>query len=94
MVANEVCRTPTITISFIALSTSKTFLFHYFFNEDGQCPMELLKGDKLDQMLLNFVALCSPGIHNFIASLKHCPSNSSFIDYILRLKTLYGYDYI
>jgi hypothetical protein len=91
MVANEVYRTPTITISSIVLSMSKTFLFHYLFNE---CPMELLKGDKLDQMLLNFVALCSPGIHNFIASLKHCPSNSIFIDYILRLKTLYGYDYI
>jgi hypothetical protein len=31
--------------------------------------MELLKGEKLDQMLLKFAPLCSPSIRNLIVSL-------------------------
>jgi hypothetical protein len=80
MVVDEVCRMPTPTTSVIALSTNKTFLFRHLFNEDGQGPMELFKGEKLDQMLLKFVPLCSLGICNLIASLKHCHGNSDSID--------------
>jgi hypothetical protein len=60
--------------------------FHHLFNEDGKGPMEILKGEKLDQMLLKFVPLCSPKIRNVIASLKHHPGNFNSIDYILKLK--------
>jgi hypothetical protein len=56
--------------------------------------VELFKGEKLDQMLLKFALLCSLGIHNLIVSLKHHLGNFNFIDYILKLKALYGYDYI
>jgi len=45
-------------------------------------------------MLLKFAHLCSPGICNFIASLKHCPSNFGSIDCILKLKALSSYNYI
>jgi hypothetical protein len=94
MVANEVCHTPTTTTLSIALSMSKTFFSYHLVNEDGQGPMELFKCEKLDQMLLKFAPLCSLGIRNIIASLKHHPSNSGSIDYILILKALFGYDYI
>jgi hypothetical protein len=63
MVANKVSCTPTTTTSSILLSMSKTFISHHLFNEDGQRPMELFKGDKLDQMLFNFAPLFSLGIH-------------------------------
>jgi hypothetical protein len=56
--------------------------------------MEFLKGEKQNQMLLKFTPSCSPGICNFIASLKQHPSNSGSIDYILKLKALSSYDYI
>ncbi len=49
--------TLTTTTSAIVLSTSKTFFFHNFFNKDGKGPMEFLKGEKLDQMLLKFAPL-------------------------------------
>ncbi len=94
MVADEVCRTPFTTTLTIVLSTNKTFLSRHLFNEDGQGLVELFKGEKLDQMLLKFVLLCSPSIHNLIVSLKHCFNNSSSIDDVLKLKALCGYDYI
>jgi hypothetical protein len=94
MVVDEVYHTPTTTTSTITLFTNKTFFSHHLFNEDGQSPIELFKGETLDQMLLKFAPLCSHGIHNFITSLKHCSSNSSSIDYIVKLKVLFGYDYI
>jgi hypothetical protein len=55
MVANKVCCTPIATFLAIVLSTSKTFLFHHLFNKDGQGHVELLKGEKLNQMLLKYV---------------------------------------
>jgi hypothetical protein len=94
MVVDEVCCTLTTTISTIVLSLNKTFMFCHLFNEDGQGLVEFLKGQKLDQMLLKFIPLCSLGIRNLIASLKHCPSNFGSIDYILKLKALFGYHYI
>jgi hypothetical protein len=88
----EVYRTPIATTLVIALSVNKTFLSHHLFNEDGQGLIELLKGEKLDQMLLKFTSLCSPSIHNLITSLKHRSSNSNSTNYILKLKVLFGYD--
>jgi hypothetical protein len=94
MVIDEVCRTLIATTLAIILFSNKTFLSHHLLNEDGKGPMELFKGEKLDQMLLKFAPLCSSGLHNLMASLKHHPSNSSSIDCILKLKALFGYDYI
>jgi hypothetical protein len=56
--------------------------------------MELLKGEKLNQMLLKFTPLCSPNIRNLIVSLNHNFDNPSSFDCILKLKTLSSYDYI
>jgi hypothetical protein len=94
MVANEVCCTPTTTTLAIVLFMSKKFLSHHLFNEDGKGPMELLKGEKLDQTLLMFAPLWSLGICNLITSPKHRLGNLSSIDCILKLKALFGYDYI
>ncbi len=94
MVASEVCCTPITTTLVIALFASKTFLFYHLFNKDGEGPMELLKGEKLDQMLLKFTPLCSPNICNLITSLKHHLDNFGSIYYILKLKELFGYNYI
>jgi hypothetical protein len=68
MVVDEVYCMPIVTSSAIALSVSKSFLLRVLFNNDGKGRMELLKGEKLNQMLLKFVPLCSPSIHNLIAS--------------------------
>jgi hypothetical protein len=94
MVANEVCCMPTTTTLVIVLSMSKKFLSHHLFNKDGKGPMELLKGEKLDQTLLMFAPLCSLKICNLITSPKYRLGNSSSIDCILKLKALFGYDYI
>jgi hypothetical protein len=69
---------------------------HFFLviNKDGKGHVEFLKGEKLDKMLLKFVPLCSLGIHNLIVSLKHRPDDNGSIDYILKLKALFDYDYI
>jgi hypothetical protein len=56
--------------------------------------MELLKGEKLDPMLLRFAPLCSPSMRNLIISFKHRLGNSGSINYILKLKALFGYNYI
>jgi hypothetical protein len=94
MVTDEVYCTPIATSLAIIFSMNKIFLFHHLFNEDGQGPMELLKGEKLNQTLLKFAPMCSLGIHNLIASLKHHPDNLISFDCIFKLKALFGYDYI
>jgi hypothetical protein len=86
MVVDEVYHMPIAIISSIVLSMSKTFFSRHLFNKDGRGPMELFKSEKLDQMLLKFAPLCSPSIHNLIASLKHCPNNFGSIDCIIKLK--------
>ncbi len=54
-----------------------------------------LSGFKLmPYSLLKCVFLCSLSIHNLIISLKHRLNNSSSLDYIFKLKALFGYDYI
>jgi len=93
MVANKVCHTPITTSLAIILFVSNSFFSCYLFNEDGKGFMELFKGEKLNQMLLKFTPLCFPIIHNLFTSLKHCLDNPSSFD-ILKLKTLFGYDFI
>jgi len=94
MVAEEVLHMPNVTSFVISLATSKTFLSHHLFNEDGEVPMELLKGEKLNQAMLMFVPLCSPNIRNLISSFKHHSRNMGSFDSILMLKFLRPYDYI
>jgi hypothetical protein len=55
---------------------------HNLFNEDGDNPLELLKGEQLEKVMDKFMPLCSLNIRNFIASFKHNPSNTSYIDNI------------
>jgi hypothetical protein len=64
------------------------------FNEDGEGPIELLKGEKINQTLLKFVVLCSFSIHNLIVLLKHHLGNSSFIGCIFKLKVLSSSKYV
>jgi hypothetical protein len=94
MVVDEVYCTPIATTSAIALSMNKTFLSCNLFNKDGQGHVEFFKGEKLDPMLLKCAPLCSLGIRNLIVSLKLYLDNSGSIDYILKLKAMYCYDYI
>jgi hypothetical protein len=94
MVADEVCCMPIATTSTIALSISKTFLPCHLFNKDGKHPVKFLEGEKLDQTLLKFTPLCSLNVCNLIISLKHHFGDLGFVDCILQLKALFGYDYI
>ncbi len=94
MVVDEVYCTLTTTNLSIVLFVTKTFLFCHLFNKDGEGHVEVLRGEKLDQTLLKFALLCSLGICNLIISLKHHPNNLGFIECILTLKALYGYNYI
>jgi hypothetical protein len=93
MVVDEVYHTPTATSLTISLSMSKIFLFHHLFNEDGKGPMELLKGEKLNQTLLKFIPLCSLGKRNLIVSLNHRLDNPSSLNSIVKLKALFSYHY-
>jgi hypothetical protein len=78
LVVYEVCHMLTTTYLTIALSMIKAFIFHHLFHKDGECPMELLKGEKLNSTLLKFVPLCFFGIRNLIVSLKHWRTPNSF----------------
>ncbi len=50
--------TPSVTPFAIALVVCKTFLFDHLFNEDGDRLMELLKGNKLYQVMDKFTPFC------------------------------------
>jgi hypothetical protein len=60
IVVNEVYHTLIATTSANILFMSKTFFSHHLLNKDGKGPMELLKGEKIDQMLLKFAPFCVP----------------------------------
>jgi hypothetical protein len=94
MVVDEVCRTPTATSLVITLFTNKSFLSRHLFNEDGNGHVEFLRGAKVNKMLLKFVPLCSLNICNLVALLKHHLDKASPLDCILKLKTLFSYNYI
>jgi hypothetical protein len=53
LVEEDVLRTPMVIVSAITLATNKTFIFEHLLNEDGERPMEVLKGKKLHQMMGN-----------------------------------------
>ncbi len=69
MVKEEVFHTLGANVSAIVLATSKTFLSEHLLNEDGQGPMEVLKGNKLRQLMDKFIVLSSPNVHNLVAFL-------------------------
>jgi len=69
MVKEEMFHTPGANVSTIVLATSKTFLFEPLLNEDGQGPMEVLKGNKLHQLMDKFIVLSSPNVRNLVAFL-------------------------
>lgn len=56
MVVYEVCCMLTTIILAITLYVSKTFLSYHLFNKGGKGHVELLKGEKLNQILLKFGA--------------------------------------
>ncbi len=94
MVAKEVLHMPNAMSSTMTLVVNKTFMFCFLFNENGQGIVELLKGDKFNETLLEYVPLCPPNIHNLISSIKHRLGNMGFIDSILMFKALSPSDYI
>ncbi len=53
--------------------------------------MEVLKGDKLRQMMDKFITLSSPNICNLVASFKHQPRNKRYVSNIFILKAKNGY---
>jgi len=71
MVEEEASRTLGATTSAIPLTTSKTFLLKHLLNEDGEGLVEVLKDDKLCQVMDKFIALSSPNVHNLVTSFKH-----------------------
>jgi hypothetical protein len=58
MIIEKVCHMPISTTLAITLFTIKKFISCHLFNEDGEGPMEVLKGEKLNQTLLKLVPLC------------------------------------
>jgi hypothetical protein len=75
----------------IALVVGRTFISEHLLNEDGQGLVEILKGDKLHQVMEKFLALFSPNVWNLIVSFKHQPRNKGYVSSILTLKTNNGY---
>ncbi len=51
-------------MSAISLVVGKTFISKNLLNEDGQGLVEILKGDKLCQVMEKFLALFSPNVWN------------------------------
>jgi hypothetical protein len=53
---------PNAKIFAIALNASKAFLPHRLFNENGEGPLEILQGEKLDKVMDKFQTFYSPNI--------------------------------
>jgi hypothetical protein len=68
LIQEEAFHTLGVTMLAIALATSKTFLLEYLLNKDRQRLVEVLKGDKLRQVMDKFIALFSPNVWNLITS--------------------------
>jgi hypothetical protein len=94
LVEEEASRTPRATMLAIALAISKTSLSEYLLNEDGQVLVEVLKGDKLCQVMDKFIVLFSPYVWNLVASFKYRLGDIGYISSILAFKTNNGYCYI
>jgi hypothetical protein len=63
-------------------------------NEDGEGPVEVLKGEKLCQMMDKFITLFSSNIRNLVASFKHWPRNRGYVSSIFAFKANSGYYFI
>jgi hypothetical protein len=57
------------------LVASKTFMSQHLLNRDGEGLVELIKRNKLWQMMDMFTTLCSPNVKNLVASFKHLLNN-------------------
>jgi len=53
---------PGATTLAIVLVASKTFLSEHLLNKDGEGQVEVLKGDKLHQVMDKFIVLSSPNV--------------------------------
>jgi hypothetical protein len=71
LVQKEVPHTLEVTTLAITLATSKIFLFTHLLNEDGEGQVEVLKHEKLGQVINKFIAMSSPNIQNLFTSFKH-----------------------
>jgi hypothetical protein len=71
LVEEEAFCAPWAIVLAITLVTSTTFISKHLLNEDGQALVEILKGDKMRQMMEKFLALFSPNVQNLNASFKH-----------------------
>jgi hypothetical protein len=69
-------------------------LAHHLFNENGEGPVEILQGEKLDKVMDKFQLLCSPNIWNLITSFKRGASIQGPMDNIFFLTLKNPYDYI
>jgi len=72
----------------------QNLLAEHLSNDNGEGPMEFLKGDKLHQVMDKFTTLCFPNIRNLVTLFKHHLDNKRYIDNILALKFRSVYDYI
>ncbi len=70
LVKEEASCTPWAIMSTIAFATSKTSLLEHLMNMDGQEQVEVLKGDKLRQVMDKFLTLSFPNVWNLIV-VKH-----------------------
>ncbi len=79
------------TLKAIAFAVNKFFLSKHLLNGDGQGPVEVLKGDKLCQVMDKFLALFSPNVHNLVTSFKRRLRNRRYVSNIFILKVNSGY---
>jgi hypothetical protein len=77
LVVGEIFHTHENKNSRVVLVVNEMFLSQHLFNEDGDNPLELLKGKQLEKVMDKFMPLCSSNACNFIASFKHNPNNTS-----------------
>ncbi len=94
LIKEEVFCTPRVTTLVIVLATSKTFLLEHLLNKDRKGLVEVLKGEKLHQVMDKFIALFLPNVWNLVASFKHRPRNRRYVSNILAFKTNSGSDHI
>jgi hypothetical protein len=72
----------------IALTISKYFFFEHLLNKDEKGLVEVLKGEKLCQMMDKFMTMFSPNVRNLVASLKHWSCNKGYISSIFILRKI------
>jgi len=93
LIAKKLDHMPNAHIFVISLSVGKTFLATHLFDENGNDPVELLKGEYLKQIQDKFYKLNSPNVCNLVPFFNH-HSGRGYIDNIFELKSKNCYDYI